>query len=82
MNPYVKAALFLTRLAGFGLVTVGGFLVFSNLAAFLVRKPVQKPLLLALEVVVLFAGVAVLWKSRTIARRLVNDLDDEEDGEA
>ena len=79
MNPYVKAALFLVRLTGFGLVIVALFLMSGNLALIVSRQPVQKPLGLALEALVLLAGFVLLWKSADIARRMVGGLDDESD---
>jgi hypothetical protein len=79
MNPYVKAALFVVRLAGFGLAAIGLFLLASNAALVATRQSVQKPTALALEALTFLAGIAVLWKSGAIARRIVGGLDEDDD---
>jgi hypothetical protein len=83
MNPFGKAAQFLVRLAGYGIVSVSAILLLSNIAAVAVMDhPAEPKLTIAIEVACFAAGCAILWKNRDIARRLAGDLWEDEEEES
>ena len=77
MNPYTKAALFVIRLVGAGFLFVGLALLAGDLFVILAQHEPGRRAMLALECVLLIAGVVVLWNSSALAKRLTRDFEDE-----
>ena len=77
VNPYTKAATFVLRLAGVGMVLISFVLLAGNLMMHLTQHKVDAPALLILESLPLPLGIVVLWKSTAMARRLTDYLEGE-----
>lgn len=76
MNPYTKAAQFVIRLAGFGVVAVSVILLLGNVVLILSDRPPERALVVTLESFCFAFGCVILWKSTSLAERLTGELDD------
>jgi len=78
MNPYTRAALFLIRLIATGFILFTVLPVAAYLAVFL--KSGKKPELSALSIfwqsLSLLIGLALLFKSNAIAKKLTEDFEE------
>lgn len=76
MNPYLRAALFVIRLAAAGFVIFGITLLCSDLFLMLSHKPVSKPLTLALKALPILIGLVLFLKSYALAKHLTKDFEE------
>ena len=76
MNPYTKAALFITRLVAFGFILFGALPLGADYFARRQNKPSGGTIWLFLEIVSLLLGLVLLFKSDAIAKKLTEEFDE------
>ncbi|MEO6036371.1 MAG: hypothetical protein ABIQ35_14045 [Verrucomicrobiota bacterium] len=76
MNPYTKAASFVTRLVAFGFILFGALPLGAEYYARREHKPSGGTLWLFLEIFSLLLGFVLLFKSGAIARKLTEDFEE------
>ena len=76
MNPYTKAALFLIRLVAFAFILFGGLELGAEYFAHRQNKTGSNAVWLFLEIFSLLIGLVLLFKSKSIARKLTEDFED------
>ena len=76
MNPYTKAALFITRLVAFGFILFGALPLGADYLARRQNKPSGSTLWLFLEILSLLVGFVLLFKSGAIAKKLTEDFEE------
>ena len=75
MSPYAKAALFLIRLVACGLIILGLLLCGADFYSPYLRRPVSRPIMLALKAVPALAGAVLYARSKGIAVYMTKDLE-------
>ena len=76
MNPYTKAALFIIRLVAFAFILFGALSLGADYFASRQDKPNPGTLWLFLEIFSVLLGIVLLIKSRELAKKFTDDLED------
>jgi len=76
MNPYTKAALFITRLVAFGFILFGALPLGTDYLSRRQGNPSGSALWLFLEILSLLIGFVLLLKSGAIAKKLTEDFEE------
>lgn len=76
LNPYAKAARFVLRLVGFGLMLISFTLLATDLFLLLAERKTGGPWSWVIKSLPFVAGLVIFWISGSLARRLTRQFDE------